>query len=95
MIYGLNDNNNNYNPNKLLSIITSIVVIIVGLVCFVFGKKYYDAYSPIAELIPSIGIVGILIIKYIYAFLLLMIFGIIHTVVVIRIMEFIKQNFFE
>lgn len=95
MITGFDQNNrmNSFNPREFESIVLSILVIVVGYFCFHFAKQGYLEFVPVINKLKFVGIVGIYIIKFLYAFFLLMCFGIIHVFVVIKLMDILRSLF--
>lgn len=96
MITGFDQSNSNYNfnPQEFNSIVLSILVIVVGALCFHFARQEYLEFAPIIEVkLKFIGILGVYCVKFLCAFILLIFFGIIHVFSVIRLMEILKSLF--
>lgn len=94
--YGFNHNDNNkgFNPFEVMSIILTVLVIVVGVILFQWAKEMYTSYVPFIEIKCSfLGSIGIIIIKFLFSFLLLMMFGILHIAIVVKTMEFIRKLF--
>lgn len=94
MIYGFN-HHNNFDFNKLRSILLAVVLIILGTIAFYIAKDNYLTYAPLIEIkLHFLGIVGVWITKIFFGFMLLMIYGILVITLCIRIMQFISNIFF-
>lgn len=93
MIYGFNhNNNNNFNPNKIMSVIAGFLVILFGILLFAVGRKQFIEYSPfIQSHCEFMGFIGVFIMKSIFIFFLTMCYGILHVVIVVKIMEFLRE----
>ena len=95
MITGFDQNNrmNPFDPREIESIVLSILVIVVGYFCFYFARQEYLEFAPVIDKLKFVGIVGVYFVKFLYAFLLLMFFVIIHVFVVIKLMEILRSLF--
>lgn len=95
MITGFDKNNRtpHFNPREFEAIVLSILVIVVGYVCFHFARQEFLQFEPIIDKLKFIGIMGVYFMKFLYAFMLLMFFGIVHVFVVIKIMELLRSLF--
>lgn len=91
--YSFNQNN---RPKYFhwISFITGVLVILIGLVCYYCAKTEYFKWEPLIDLeVSQYGLLALYTAKFLFAYILIFLFGIVHILIVVKVMDFIKQNF--